>query len=142
MTEKIPNAINRETAYRITLEVRDYECDMQGIINNAVYFNYAEHARHSYLIAKGLSFATMTARGHLFVAVRQEIDYRAPLKSGDTFEVALWTEKTSARTVTFFHEITLLNSPPKLATEISTIVTCMNTEGKPIRFDEYDHLWL
>ncbi len=26
--------------YEVTLEVRDYECDMQGIVNNAIYQNY------------------------------------------------------------------------------------------------------
>lgn len=31
--------------FRIDLKVRDYECDLQGIVNNGVYFNYLEHAR-------------------------------------------------------------------------------------------------
>ena len=35
--------------FKIALPVRDYECDMQGYVNNAVYQNYLEHARHEYL---------------------------------------------------------------------------------------------
>ncbi|MBU2223338.1 MAG: acyl-CoA thioesterase, partial [Gammaproteobacteria bacterium] len=30
--------------FSVDFKVRDYECDMQGIVNNAVYFNYLEHA--------------------------------------------------------------------------------------------------
>ena len=28
--------------YRLKFKVRDYECDMQGIVNNSVYQNYLE----------------------------------------------------------------------------------------------------
>ncbi|NLI24182.1 MAG: acyl-CoA thioesterase, partial [Bacteroidales bacterium] len=30
--------------FELEMEVRDYECDIQGIVNNAVYMNYLEHA--------------------------------------------------------------------------------------------------
>ena len=28
------------------MQVRDYECDIEGIVNNANYLHYAEHTRH------------------------------------------------------------------------------------------------
>ena len=40
--------------FTLTLAVRDYECDLQGVVNNAVYQNYLEHARHQYLQSLGL----------------------------------------------------------------------------------------
>jgi acyl-CoA thioester hydrolase len=49
--------------FRIEFQVRDYELDMQGIVNNGVYFNYLEHARHEYLLAKGVDFAALTRDG-------------------------------------------------------------------------------
>ena len=49
-------------SFSLNLKVRDYECDMQGIVNNAVYQRYLEHARHECLLSRGLSFAEMTAR--------------------------------------------------------------------------------
>ena len=73
--------------FELTLDVRDYECDLQGLVNNAVYQNYLEHARHQYLASLGLSFARFHEAGHDLVLTRVEIDYKAPLVSGDRFTV-------------------------------------------------------
>ena len=31
--------------FETRMEVRDYECDIEGIVNNANYLHYAEHTR-------------------------------------------------------------------------------------------------
>lgn len=69
------------------LAVRDYECDLQGVVNNAVYLNYLEHARHQGLLALGLDFAALHEAGCDLVVTRAEVDYRQPLRSGDRFLV-------------------------------------------------------
>ena len=43
--------------FETRMEVRDYECDIQGIVNNANYLHYTEHTRHLFLKHTGLSFA-------------------------------------------------------------------------------------
>ena len=77
------------STFQLELEVRDYECDLQGVVNNANYLHYLEHARHKYLKSVGLDFADYTARGIHLVVVRSEVDYKAPLRSGDRFVVTL-----------------------------------------------------
>ena len=76
-------------AFELEFDVRDYECDLQGVVNNAVYLNYLEHARHSYLRALGLDFARLHEQGCDLVMTRAEVDYRSPLRSGDRFVVRL-----------------------------------------------------
>ena len=45
--------------FETRMEVRDYECDIEGIVNNANYLHYTEHTRHRFLKHAGLSFARM-----------------------------------------------------------------------------------
>ena len=45
--------------YELKLKVRDYECDLQGIVNNANYQHYLEHTRHEFLTSTGMSFAKL-----------------------------------------------------------------------------------
>lgn len=65
--------------------VRDYELDLQGIVNNSVYQNYLEHARHEYLLSLGIDFAALHNEGIDLIVSRVEIDYKASLKSRDAF---------------------------------------------------------
>ena len=43
--------------FELQMKVRDYECDLQGIVNNANYQHYIEHTRHEFLSSLGVSFA-------------------------------------------------------------------------------------
>lgn len=40
--------------FRLEFDVRDYECHMEGIVNDAVYLNYLEHVRHVFLKPSGI----------------------------------------------------------------------------------------
>ena len=75
--------------FSLELSVRDYECDLQGIVNNAIYLHYLEHARHEFLISRGVSFAVLHEEGLDLIVTRVEIDYKYPLKSRDRFVVRL-----------------------------------------------------
>ena len=49
--------------FELEFEVRDYECDLQGMVNNAVYLNYLEHTRHQYLRSRDIDFAALHEAG-------------------------------------------------------------------------------
>ncbi|MSR81999.1 MAG: acyl-CoA thioesterase [Candidatus Latescibacteria bacterium] len=91
--------------FELELGVRDYECDLQGVVNNAVYLNYLEHTRHEYLKSLGLDFAGLHQQGWDLVLTRCELDYRSPLRSGDRFVVRLRLERESRLRFAFLQEI-------------------------------------
>lgn len=119
-----------EYSHSIEFKVRDYECDMQGVVNNAVYQNYLEHARHEYLQAKGVNFAEMTAEGINLVVVRAELDYRDSLLSNDAFVVKSSVERVSRVRFRFIQDIYRL-SDNKLMLQALITGTSVNQRGRP-----------
>jgi acyl-CoA thioester hydrolase len=95
----------RTSQFTKELQVRDYECDLQGIVNNAVYQHYLEHARHEYLNSRGLDFAELTALGVIIVVIRAELDYKQALRPGDRFSVSVSAKKLGRLKVVFEQEI-------------------------------------
>lgn len=116
--------------FNCTLAVRDYECDMQGVVNNAVYQNYLEHARHEFLKSRGLDFAQLTAGGIIVVVVRAEIDYRASLRSGDVFEVSVQPQRLSAVRLAFHQRIVKRDTKQRMLDAV-IITTAVNERGRP-----------
>jgi acyl-CoA thioester hydrolase len=117
-------------AYTLELAVRDYECDMQGIVNNAVYQNYLEHARHQYLKGIGVDVVDFARRGIRLVVVRAELDYRHPLTSGDRFAVRLNLVRVSRLRYTFLQDIVRLpDGRPILEARI--LGAALNARGRP-----------
>jgi len=119
-----------ESGFSIQMDVRDYECDIQGIVNNAVYQNYFEHARHEFLKSHGINFADFSKKGINLVVVRIEIDYKTPLQSGDSFQVTARMEQESRLKFVFLQDIIRL-SDKKMTTRARVIGTALNPKGKP-----------
>ena len=116
--------------FRLDLQVRDYECDMQGVVNNAVYQNYLEHCRHEFIKELGLDFAEVTRRGINLVVIRAELDYRHSLRSGDRFWIGLQMERISKLRFAYRQYIYLTeNDRPVLNARV--IGTGVNAQGRP-----------
>ncbi len=126
-------------AFTHEMAVRDYECDLQGIVNNGVYQNYLEHVRHLYLKSIGIDFAEYTRSGINLVVVRAELDYKYPLTSGDRFLVRLDLVRESKLRFAFVQTIVRLpDERPVLAARI--IGTALNARGRPHLPPELDRL--
>ena len=85
--------------FELKFKVRDYECDLEGIVNNANYQHYMEHTRHEFMLSAGLSFADMYAQGITPVVARITISYKMPLRSRDEFVSKLSVRKEGVRYV-------------------------------------------
>jgi acyl-CoA thioester hydrolase len=118
--------------YQFTLEfdVRDYECDMEGIVNNAVYQNYLEHTRHVFLKQQGIDFADMARKGIHLVVIRVEIDFLYPLRAGDAFVVGLNMERVSRVRFGFRQDIYRLPDERPII-KANVIGTALNEKGRP-----------
>lgn len=127
------------SCFSIEMAVRDYECDMQGVVNNAVYQNYLEHARHEYLKSIGIDFAELTARGINLVVTRAEIDYKLSLTSGDRFVLELIPERISP--VRFGFRQSIYRLPERKAVVKALVTgTALNAKGRPQLPKELDAL--
>ena len=117
--------------FELELKVRDYEVDLQGIVNNAVYQHYLEHARHEFLISRNIDFATLHEQGNDLIVVRIEIDYKYPLKSRDKFKVTLRVKKEGPLKVIF--EQTIVRLPDnKVIIQARVTGVCLK-DGRPVR---------
>lgn len=90
--------------YELKMKVRDYECDLQGIVNNANYQHYIEHTRHEFLSATGISFAQLHTEGIDPIVARLNMAFKTPLKSGDEFVSKLYLKKEGIKYV-FYQDI-------------------------------------
>jgi len=116
--------------YRLDLKVRDYECDMQGIVNNAIYQNYLEHCRHEFLLSLNIDFNRLTQKKVFLVVVHAELDYKAPLRGGDAFWIGLNLERVSPIRFDFLQDI-YRNHDQKLVLSARTTGTALNEKGRP-----------
>jgi acyl-CoA thioester hydrolase len=124
--------------FRLDFDVRDYECDLQGVVNNAVYQHYLEHTRHVFLKQLGIDFAALTQQRINLVVIRVEMDFLYPLRSGDRFYVAVNTERVSRLRFGFVQDIYRVpDDRPILKSRV--IGTALNEAGRPCLPKDLEH---
>lgn len=111
--------------YQLEFKVRDYECDLQGVVNNSVYQNYLEHTRHEFLETIGLNFKDLNDRGIMAVVARADLQYKYPLRSNDKFVVKLRCEHRGVKYM-FYQDIYRLPDEKLCLKGIITSTTLIN----------------
>lgn len=125
--------------FEYEMAVRDYECDMQGIVNNAIYQNYFEHVRHEFLKSLDSSFVKMHEElGIDPVVSRIVIDYKTSLRSGDRFVCKLSMAREGARYL-FFQD--LFRLPDLVVCAKARVEIASLKNGRLIKGDEMLHLF-
>ncbi len=121
---------NNNHHFEMEMQVRDYECDIQGIANNSVYQNYLEHCRHKFLNEANLDFAQLHKDGIDAVVIRAELDYKFPLRPGDDFLVKLKVGKQGRLRIVFQQQI-IRKADEKLVVD-AKIFTVLTRNNRPI----------
>lgn len=124
--------------YELCFKVRDYECDMQGIVNNSVYQNYFEHTRHEFLAEQGISFVELHQQGIDPVVARISIDFKNSLRSGDEFISKLYMVKEGIKFV--FHQAIFRKSDGKLSVKARVDTVC-TVNGRLTKGEVFDDLF-
>lgn len=121
--------------FETRMEVRDYECDIEGIVNNANYLHYMEHTRHLFIRSRNVSFAAMHEKGVDAVVARMNLQYKVPLRCEDELVSCLKVTKEGLRYV--FHQDIYRASDMKLSVRATVEIVCL-INGRLGNSPEYD----
>jgi len=121
--------------FETKIEVRDYECDIQGIVNNANYMHYTEHTRHLFLRELGISFADLHKRGTDAVVARMNMQFKIPLRSDDVAISRLAMRKEGLRYI--FSQDIFREDDEKLCFRSEVEIVCL-INGRLANSEELD----
>ena len=125
----------KDYIFETRMEVRDYECDIEGIVNNANYLHYTEHTRHLFLQSLGLSFSKMHEKGVDAVVARMNLQFKAPLRCDDVFVSRLALEKKGLRYI--FRQDIYRASDNVMCLQSDVDIVCL-INGQLGNSDDYD----
>ena len=121
------------------LKVRDYECDAQGIVNNANYQHYYEVARHELMESIGLNFLDLHNKGIDLVVSGISIKYKNSLRGMDRFLCTV--EKIEKKGVRYIFHQKIVRISDNLVCSTGEISTVCLIDGKLSRPDYIDQIF-
>ena len=119
--------------YQIEMTTRDYECDVQGVVNNANYVHYLEATRHAWLQSEGFSFRKWHDEGIDMMVSEIDIRYKTPLRGQERFLSCLNLHRDGARFI--FEQDIYRQDDGQLCVSAQVSVVCL-VNGRLTRGDE------
>ena len=123
--------------FQIEMKVRDYECDLQGVVNNANYQHYMEHTRHEFIESLGENFGAMHEKGVDAFVSRVDIRYKHSLRSGDKFLSCLNLRREGVKLI---FEQAIIRSSDGILAASGQVESVVVENGKLTRGDYFDEL--
>ncbi|MEU9184188.1 acyl-CoA thioesterase [Streptomyces sp. NPDC048484] len=125
--------------YAVPVTVRGYETDAQGHLNQAVYVNYAEHARWSLLQAAGISQTGLVDKGVGPVSLEMTVRYLRELRAGDEVEVSCVFDWGEGKGKTFRIRQTIRKTDGTVAAEITAVGGLMDLKERKLVADPREY---
>lgn len=123
-------------SYEYKIKVRDYECDAQGVVNNANYLHYFEATRHELMEICGLRLRDLTDANILPVVRNVNISYKNSLRGSEEFICTVKIEREGLR---YYFKQQIIRIPDNtLCADAVIEVVCLigGKIGKPDMFDK------
>ncbi len=115
--------------FSVQIPVRGYELDSLGHVNQAVYPQYAEHARWEYLATLGIGQGIVQG-GSAPIVLEQNIKYRGELRVGD--EITVTCEPIWGEGKVFRFEQEIRKTDGRLSAEISVVCGVMDLTARKL----------
>jgi len=122
--------------YENKMKVRDYECDAQGVVNNAIYLHYFEATRHELMESCGLRLRDLTDGNILPVVRNANISYKNSLRGSEEFICTVKIEREGLRYF-FYQQIIRIEDNTLCANAVIEVVCLVNGKvAMPEMFDK------
>ena len=127
----------KDYCFQLDFKVRDYECDLMGVVNNSIYLRYMEHTRHEYLETFGENIDALHAKGIDAFVARVDIKYKTSLRSGNRFLSCLNMKREGIKLI---FEQDIYRMPDGVLAATGRVETVLVENGKLTRGEFFDNL--
>lgn len=121
-------------------EVRSYEIDAQGIVNNANFLHYFDHVRVKHLLSRGINWEDWHKNGLNLVISHVDMSIKSPLLCCDKFRVISMVEKSSRIKILFKQKMIRLPTKTLVAYAENTVVCVSSKTARPVFPKELEEL--
>lgn len=130
--------------FELELDVRGYEVDSWGHVNNAVYLNWLEHVRWQCFASAGRdAFVSENVRP---VVRYIDLNYLSETRFGDRLRLTFWPRKVGTTSMTFGTSIRIIASYSdtqvgRFALLSTTVLACTGPDGSKAAVPSNWRMW-
>lgn len=118
-------------------EVRSHEIDVQGIVNNAYYFTYFDHARTLHFVQNGIDWSELSKKGYNFVLIHSDITFIKSLRPFQTFYIETHSDLAGKLRLMFYQELYCKENNSLICKSINTLACVDAKRNKPVRILQF-----